>query len=134
MNTTIIIIAIVAIAIAVVAYNLGKNAESDAKAVRCKEILNLPSFPGTIKVPHHYLTRYVRMDKEDMHSTNDAIEVLEDDGFTVDDYDADDGIITMTKGIYEPAPLPTSAKVFIVVEVFTEQLADRIIGCFATQE
>lgn len=134
MTTTIIIIA-VAIAIAVAAYNLGKNAESDAKAVRCKEILNLPSPVDTltrqIKIPKHYLTRYIRMDKERCGDVNDAIKNFEKEGFTVDDYDTEDGIITMTKGIYEEKE--GDAKVYIVLEVLGGQ-AVHIIGCFATQE
>ena len=100
MTTTIIIIAVAIIAVS--AYYLGKANGWQECSKDNKNVINLPSFPGTIKVPHHYLTRYVRMDKEDMHSTNDAIEALEDEGFTVDDYDTNDGIITMTKGIYEP--------------------------------
>lgn len=137
MTTNIIIFAIVAIAIAVVSYNLGKTAESDAKAARCKEILNLPSPVDTlsrvhaIKIPEHYLARYVRMDKERLGDVNDAIKNFEDEGFTVDDYDTEEGIITMTKGIYEKKE--GDAKVYVVLEVLGGQ-AVHIIGCFATQE
>lgn len=110
MTTTIIIIAVAVIAV-IVGFCIGTDAGAKSAWKRFDEIAsqkraNLPSPVDTltrqIKIPHHYLTRYVRMDKEDMHSTNDNIEALEDEGFTVDDYDTDDGIITMTKGVYEP--------------------------------
>ena len=106
MNTTIIIIAVAIIA-AIVGFCVGTDAGAKSAWKRINEMdthkrIDLTKQPGTVKVPHHYLTRYVRMDKEDTNSTNDNIEVLEDEGFTVDDDDTDDGIITMTKGIYEP--------------------------------
>lgn len=101
MNTTIIIVAIAAIILAVAAYYLGKAAGWKEGCMEKKDTTTLPSMPNAIKIPKHYLTRYVLMDKKDIHSTNDAIEALEDEGFTVDDYDTDDGIITMTKGVYE---------------------------------
>lgn len=102
-----IIFAIVAILIAMSAYYQGKISGRHEGRKESKNITNLPSPVDTlsrvhaIKIPKHYLTRYVRMDKEDMNSTNNNIEMLEDEGFTVDDYDTDDGIITMTKGVYE---------------------------------
>ena len=105
MNTTIIIFAIVAIAIAVAAYYLGKANGWLECCKESKDTIALPSFPGTIKVPHHYLTRYIRMDKECVPQVNDEIKMLEAEGFTVDDYDAEDGIITMTKGVYEETPI-----------------------------
>ena len=101
------IFAIVVIVFAAVAYCIGR---ADGWSSGCKEkkgVATLPSPVDTlsrvhaIKIPKHYLTRYIRMDKEDMHSTNDNIEALEDEGFTVDDYDTEDRIITMTKGVYE---------------------------------
>ena len=109
MTTNIIIFVIVAIVIAVAAYYLGKaNGWQEGCKESSKNTLNLPSPVDTlsrvhaIRTPKYYLTRYVRMDKECVPQVNDEIEVLEKDGFTVDDYDADDGIITMTKGVYGP--------------------------------
>ena len=110
MTTTIIIIAVAVIA-ALVGFCIGTDAGAKSAWKRLDEMdfhkrANLPSPVDTlsrhVKIPHHYLTRYVRMDKECIPQVNDEIEVLEKEGFTVDDYDTDDGLITMTKGIYEP--------------------------------
>lgn len=77
----------------------GRSKEIDAR-------VNLPGPVATLSMseiePRRTSTRYVRIDKEDLHSTNDAIEMLEDDGYNVTDYDSEDGIITMEKYIALP--------------------------------
>ena len=77
----------------------GRSKEIDAR-------VNLPGPVNTLSVseiePRRSSTRYVRIDKEDLHSTNDAIEMFEEDGYNVTDYDAEDGIITMEKYITQP--------------------------------
>ena len=135
--TNIIISVIIAIIIAVAVYYFGKAVGWQECCKETKDGINLPSPVDTlsraIKVDRRHLTRYVLMKKDAWHQVNDEIEVLEDEGFTVDEYDAEDGIITMTKAVPEPEPLPTSAKVYIVVENAAGQDV-RNIGCFATQE
>ena len=102
---TIIISVIIAIAIAVAAYYLGKANGWQECSTETKSCINLPSPVDTLSratpIPHHYLTRYVPMNMELWRQVNDEVKKLEDQGFTVDECDTDHGFITMTKAVYK---------------------------------
>lgn len=79
-------------------------------------------------------TRYVLMNKVNMVSTNDSIKALEECGYAVTDYDAEDKLITMEKNVViQPKTIESGTAVYIVTENYSNG-EQRNVACFGTKE